>query len=532
MAHANLNSNPTGIPPLDKFIVALFLVKSKPATDSVREYLANLHNFFREGRRPRALDISNRHIDSVTFWKSSYEKSEQAQASLKIKIEELEQRLQRQIEPSLQACSQSKLQKRKRDGTNTAEKIHDEPRKKAKTTDHETTSKVQRLSLDDVGSGFRVSEDPQSNDLLQGFYLLQQATSQKKSGKEIQSLIIRVLLAMRSVVTGVQTDPISSASVQLNARSTATRTQERNAAHQQAKVEVQIEDKLTAIARFFPVVMQVLQKLGQTSEGTKLQGQPIYHTVLLFQRLLEQISTISKISITQRRLRRGATPKSKTSQGRIERQIADYLLSPKATRTMDVAENGKTIKLLKQLAMSMITALGPLKTTENEILDGILFFLLNQTGNLLREFVFEDDKENTKPHMEPINTEDVGSREAQAPHLIHLLRHAMRITPKEPGCAIVTRQNYNMTSPRLQSPKSHHNDFATEARIKLQNTMLRGFFGADAKGLGEGLPMPVGEDSECSGTDNEREINETVKGWYISEVWKLVGWDILRESVQ
>ena len=334
---------------------------------------------------------------------------------------------------------------------------------------------------------------------------------------------------MRSVISGIQINLYSPAWKQLKARTTATRTQEQRTAHQQALFEVEAEDKLTAIARLFPMVMQVLHKLGQTSEGTSLRGQPIYHTILLFQRLLEQIS---RISIAQGNLNRAATPRSRKPHGRIERQIADYLLSPKATH-VDAIENGKIFKLLMQLAMVIISALDPLKATDNEILDGIMFFLLSHTGKLLREFVFEDEKENGNLHMESISIEDVAIHEAQAPYVIHLLRHAMRITAKGPRSAIATRRTSNdLTSQCLQNSKIIHNDFSREARIKLQNTMLKGFFGNDAKELGEGLLKPLGEDMECSSGDSGNEKNENVKRWYISEVWKLVGWDILRETVQ
>lgn len=366
--------------------------------------------------------------------------------------------------------------------------------------------------------------------VLEGVYLLQQAASQRTPRENIQSLLIQLLLDMGSLITGVQTDLYGPTSIHLKARTKTTRTQERTLAYQQAALEAEAEGKLTAVARLFHMAMDVLCKLSQMPQGRSLQGQVIYHTVLLFQRLLEQISTMCA---AQGKLSRVATPRRRKTQGRIEKQIKDYLAPPKCTRAGDTVDNGGIIKLLKQLAMTIMSTLDPSKATEREILEGITFLILSHSGRLLGEFVFAGEEENIDPYLEYVNDEGSAVQDAQAPHLVHLLRHAMGLKAKEPRSATATGRigSYPRTL-RLQSTQSNHNDISVEAKTELQNTLLKGVFGDNASGLGEGLQNPLSGDVEVPVRDSRKERSVNMKRWYIGEVWKLVGWDVLREVIQ
>ena len=77
-------------------------------------------------------------------------------------MEELEQRLQTQAEAALETSSRLKLQKRKRDGTDAAgSDTQGRARKIVKPTNHGTTVKHQRLSLDEIAYDLKTSEDTQ-----------------------------------------------------------------------------------------------------------------------------------------------------------------------------------------------------------------------------------------------------------------------------------------------------------------------------------------------------------------------------------
>lgn len=94
-------------PSFSQFLIALYLVKSKPSNLSVQgasnyildwhsinihtEYISSLRSYIKEGNRPGGSIAFHNHIDTSAFWRDSYKKSEEAQVQLRAKIFELEQ---------------------------------------------------------------------------------------------------------------------------------------------------------------------------------------------------------------------------------------------------------------------------------------------------------------------------------------------------------------------------------------------------------------------------------------------------------
>ena len=70
--------------------LALIILKSKPVELSLAEYFDQLRKHIRNGPRDTSAP-DHEHIDSVSFWKQAYERSEVAQANLLDRIYELEQ---------------------------------------------------------------------------------------------------------------------------------------------------------------------------------------------------------------------------------------------------------------------------------------------------------------------------------------------------------------------------------------------------------------------------------------------------------
>lgn len=103
-----LKTNHRGLskPVLCRFIVALFLIKSKPTNLSVQgasnsnlkpqltniiiEFLSSLRSNIKEGCRLDDSTTFQAYVDTSAFWRDAYKKSEEAQIQLRAKIFELE----------------------------------------------------------------------------------------------------------------------------------------------------------------------------------------------------------------------------------------------------------------------------------------------------------------------------------------------------------------------------------------------------------------------------------------------------------
>lgn len=114
-------------PSLPRFLIALFLAKSKPATCSVSgtsnpnttpkldqqlnlaDYICSLRARIDKGRRPTGLAGAENHVDSAAFWRDAFEKSEKTQLKLRERILHLEwQQGNMKVGSSSQSTSQIK----------------------------------------------------------------------------------------------------------------------------------------------------------------------------------------------------------------------------------------------------------------------------------------------------------------------------------------------------------------------------------------------------------------------------------------
>lgn len=92
-----------------RFLIALFLAKSKPSNlstqgtstqlfvfsnlDSFTEYISSLRSCVQDGRRLDGSGSSHSNVNTAEFWRNEFKRSEEAQTELRAKIFELEKRL-------------------------------------------------------------------------------------------------------------------------------------------------------------------------------------------------------------------------------------------------------------------------------------------------------------------------------------------------------------------------------------------------------------------------------------------------------
>ena len=339
---------------------------------------------------------------------------------------------------------------------------------------------------------------------------------------------MQICLDIRGLIANVETSMLPSTVAKANSRHSATRVQERTIAHEQTTAEEELETNITIVARIFPILLDAVDKLNRTAEGRKLSGQLVYHIVSVLRDILDRSCLLCG---TEGREKHAVAQRTKKPPCRAEKEIADYLAAP--NKYPKAGKGRGSAKTLYQLIIVMTTALDLSREADRAILDGFQFFILTRVGNLLRDFVFCDkEKENTDPHPRPNYKQAAAIREAQAPYLLRLLKHTTVLNSKMQISSTPTRRSSNrITSLRKKSSQSGEKSFSSKARTKLQNTLLRGVFGDDVTGLGESLAKPfdfaVGPLSLAERKDEPDDVGD----WFKDEVWKTVGWDVLKDVI-
>lgn len=164
-------------PQLNKFILALFLVKSKAANTTIHgkssfrisqcvtnglvlDHLSRLKSFIRDGTRASNERAGKRHVNSVGYWQDAHRKSEATHGELRVRVAELEQQLAKQSPPAKGPSSQAKAQgKRKRNEEDGVEGPTSKSMKLGNTTSSAVTAVDGQQSLAEMALSLGVDED-------------------------------------------------------------------------------------------------------------------------------------------------------------------------------------------------------------------------------------------------------------------------------------------------------------------------------------------------------------------------------------
>lgn len=262
-----------------------------------------------------------------------------------------------------------------------------------------------------------------------------------------------------------------------------------------------MEQRLGIIGRTFPHFLFHLHTLSQFSETGNLCGRVIYRFIDIFRVLFQRICDLAVITA------RSDQHRPKTMEN------GHYGPRPQsATSSSDdrPAQPPIIMKLCK-LVITLLLQLDPIKSTHKNILEGCLYHLLTRIGKVLESFTIGGRPFGIQHDLNSMSTaaSDTEAFEAQAPYLIWMLSCTQRF------------------SPSLSSATN-----VIDARIQLQNTLVKAVFGQQASSSFEPAlkpPQLPADDELMTEFDTLTETTD-VRGWFKSEVWRLVGWDVLRDK--
>lgn len=296
---------------------------------------------------------------------------------------------------------------------------------------------------------------------------------------------------------------------------------------EQAKRTTTTKQRLTSLERTFPFVLQALKRVSsaQKEKTTPMVGNIVYHFVHMYSKLVEQLHIQSlEYAQLQDRNQKYAKRKSTTASSK------------------PVKDSGKEILgQLSQLLLTMFAALDPASRQEHTSLaEGFAYFFLAHTGKILSWAIFDEGSavghltarnqvsEMPLPQMldglRGATIKPAVFREAvklESRHVVWLLARIMPLVR-----AMKLRKGLGDAS-ETDSTQIKFDTFQV-----LQSTLLKGVFGPNDPTFRASLSEPKKPEPFLSGGSTGDEDTMGHNNWFVGEVWKLLGWDVLVQSVE
>ncbi|KAL6721647.1 hypothetical protein ACLMJK_000751 [Lecanora helva] len=534
MATPTSREPPIKVPPL-QFIIALLLIKSRPIGLSRKDFFERLCSRIEERSRP-CDDIDGfRHIDTAAHWKAEYERCESTCVGLKARISMLESELEATQNKRL-LISQTRSGKHSRD-------------------DNAATEALTRLS----------AKKPRGQDLLHHVYLLQQTLAETVPHQnDLSSEISHTAVAVCNIIGDEEFPSKTSTAASERAIRSGLVDRPSSDAERRSAMRGPADGDFIAFERVFILLLDGLDKL-QHMHGFIAADKVAYRYIKIFQYLLSRIchlctsraqenadQTVDRSQSTQSRKRMPKcrsckqanlkcdprTPTCRNCQRknmRCDRRVpsSNSVLDPHSLTHAHLATD---ILKMCELTACLFRHLDITKRTHITILKAISFILFSKIGKGLRHFVFGPNEEGDNGSMiqssnlDPPSCNYIGRHqieedaviEAQAPYLIWLLERI------KPVLSLLDTASADQSTPSLHQPLEKTNDDALFAGDTLQYTLLQAVFGDKARIRHEPtLKMPPAPtDAEMQAWASAK---VDVKDWFKHEVWRLIGWDVLRK---
>jgi len=295
----------------------------------------------------------------------------------------------------------------------------------------------------------------------------------------------------------------------------------------QLPTQSDLESITLAIRRSFPTILRGLEKLRARPASSSAIGGAVYEVVVLFEAILSQLSTIAVWKARDMANDDEAEIKAAKTKSRKSKKAA---LSPSA-RYHEACQS------LAQLAVCMVVTLEPTEGNHSQVLEGCLCAFLDHLGSSLSLAIFTDDQSLERQSifagvLPPQGLQDMSDVDSQiamravqveAPYLIYILDRVMSFIDSHD--VLMNARSTSLFS--LQKDKNVGNGaFAQKVKEKLQNTLLRGIFGDDDETFRNSLRRPAQSEDDLM-EDIDIGTREGTPEWFTSEVWRILGWNIL-----
>lgn len=198
---------------------------------------------------------------------------------------------------------------------------------------------------------------------------------------------------------------------------------------------------------------------------------------------------------------------------------------------------------ISQTLTNMILSIDVSKHLQNDLLEGVLYVLLEHIGKVLSVLVFKELRSNPGlracssklPLPSPLADDAANRTETfvteyaamlQSQHLVWILERVLSSLDYQMGTHKNGTENLKFTATPFSDILSH-------SKKRLQKTLLKGVFGHDDPEFQESLNLPrevIPTRGMDLTTDNNDTLGKDRGDWFVEEVWRLLGWDSLMDN--
>ncbi|KAL2800451.1 hypothetical protein BJX66DRAFT_332028 [Aspergillus keveii] len=493
-------------PPSEQLALALAIVKSKPANLDIKEYILQVRQFIKTSREAEAFRSPEQFFDSVAFWKEAHDKSEAEQNKLRDHVYELEQ------------CNEMLLARVRAQGTGLVETALQGSTKDGAAGNSTSRARTQlhlTLSLPTVGTQGLVNAEDSRAPFMRQFYILQKALQRRSTSTDILRPAIDLCKRSADEIEGAVSSELLNPSDAESENATLTRTD-----FSRLKAVIQAVESAAAL------LFQALTKLSASDPARREANILICSIIGLYEAIVRTLGRYCKMWAStrpspnfSRLLAQGPMTRSKTNAGWGAQLEAEK----------------KGAMQLVSLLSRMITALDPSQTEQQKLIEGFLCVLLSRVGKLLCIFHFRDMQLQPELRADPsvlplpaglvdaeLDNQSLDAMCTEAKHLVWLLEGALTVFN---ACSTTSNPEAEGQSSRTQ--------FISSINARIQSTLVQAVFGADSDAYGPRL--------QCPTLPKRLDINRLLKShkgaqlsvpdWYMGEVWRLMGWNMLTNKL-
>lgn len=392
--------------------------------------------------------------------------------------------------------------------------------------------------------------------LLRTYYLLQSLTPEAPlQSASVPHLAIEFVAAARHLISSIELSTLPAQNVDRHCTSGSIQAEVGQVQSISQTMEGNAALELEPFARLFTLVINRLQHIKILDDHTRQYTPCIMLAIFsLFKHLTEHITSLTRKS--------GAlppsfatTPKTKAFRrvnGRFAPRSKQHSPTqpPESTPSSGISKGPNprdpNILALANLFIHMLSnAVGLEDRPElglhwSHITESIFSLLITRVASFLSLMVFGASSPAelfAAPVQLPLLKASDDKRRAQeheATWLLYLLEGSLPVMTSN---SKLSAGDDNIRQPSPSGKKADRKSAVGPAKRKLQNTLLRALFGSSAPDFEDALKMkvdldvpldlpfpPVSPHEGHSITDGKDSVSE----WFKSEVWRVVGWRLLR----
>ncbi|OCL08586.1 hypothetical protein AOQ84DRAFT_431649 [Glonium stellatum] len=510
--------------------LALAVGRSKPDDVSFKDFILRLRNHLRPGRQPDAEKREHQHLNSATYWQDQYEQSEASRLELLAQVT----RIERERDLLKGKSSAADTSKRRRDFE--SDSMASKPAKRARPNKRLTADSA---LLPPHGS-FSENFDPleavgkDGATLIQSLYTIHKLLKHRKLNPD--SLCYSLVQASRAISSVITTYYKRR---QLHSSTTASSAKQKHpsSVNSQARDSAESASIIQASARAFASLLLGLSRFSNEGDQGHQSGLVIYECVSMFRAILNSITELALESAKQNMaLAMELKPEvASKSRGKM----------PKPVKDENVARS------VSQLLNAILSYLDPKDSLHRTLFEGFMFVLLDRVGERLFVCIFDRERSATiegdisppehlgAPAAGPGKELETKAAHLELPTLISTLERAMALAPQHLS-AHLTPMNKTVKPPTstVNSGKSSATNKSSSssgkitlshhAKDRLQQTLVNCMFGVDNQDdFADCIKMPT----RVGPLPPPPKVEEQdTAEWFKQEVWRLVGWEILRRE--